>query len=160
MQVFNMLNLVFTFIMFFDIFFNFFFPRMKGFPRLRKNGLKNCHTKIISAKEKKKFFKSIIITLIRERRGWQSKVYSKNWSFTICLFHSVNNGCVVRNKKYNNCIIESILCNSWGCKNTRFAPTVAGVPLLLKKWNERISKYENQFSAAKEEKKTRNQLQF
>ena len=26
-------------------------------------------------------------------------------------------------KKYNNCIIESILCNSWGCKNTRFAPT-------------------------------------
>ena len=26
-------------------------------------------------------------------------------------------------KNYNNCIIESILRNSWGCKNTRFAPT-------------------------------------
>ena len=26
-------------------------------------------------------------------------------------------------KKYNNCIIESILHNSWGCKNTGFAPT-------------------------------------
>ena len=28
---------------------------------------------------------------------------------TICLFHPVNNDCIVRIRNYNNCIIESIL---------------------------------------------------
>ena len=33
----------------------------------------------------------------------------------------LNNGCIVKKKNYNNCIIELILCNSWVCKNTGFA---------------------------------------
>ena len=42
---------------------------------------------------------------------------------TIFIFHPVNNDCIVRKRNYNDCIIKSILHNSWCCENMRFAPT-------------------------------------
>ena len=40
---------------------------------------------------------------------------------TICLFHPGNNGFIDGKINYYNCIMESILRNSWGCENKQFA---------------------------------------